>query len=54
MQQQHLPVSAEVHCLSVSPKVGDQKTAVSVTTDQETDLNLSELDICGLAGLSTA
>ena len=53
-QQQHFPVPAEVHFLSVSPKVGGQKTAVSVRRDQKTDLNLSEPNICGLAGLSAA
>jgi hypothetical protein len=54
MQQRHLPVSAEVRRLSVSPKAVDQKRAILVRRNQEIGPDLSEQDIGGLVALSTA
>jgi hypothetical protein len=54
VQQQHLPISAEVRCLSVLPKAVGQKRAVAVTRDQEIDPDLSEPNICGLVALLIA
>jgi len=53
-QPQHLLVSVGVHYLSLSPKVVGRKKAALVARDREIGPGLSELDICGLAGLATA